>query len=251
MTVSYDDPHFDYQKYWQERKYEDQAERKALLRLLKLVPFRETVLDLGGGFGRLTSTYAPLFKKCFLVDPSEKLLNQAKKISKSYPNLFIIKGVAEKIPIKSNFLDVVISIRLFHHLKNCTKVIKEIFRVLKPGGFLILEFANKIHFKNIIKAFFRRDFQFLFNQKPLWVGKNKEVTFLSYHPNQIKSLLNSSGFKIIKVISVSNFRHPLIKKIVPLSLLIKLESLFSFSSSYLPFIQFWGPSIFILAQKKK
>ncbi len=252
MVTFYDDPFFDYRKFWVGRLYEDQAEKIALKRLLQLVSPRKKILDIGGGFGRMVPEYASLFEKCVLMDPSEKLLDQAKKFCHRYQNVLIKRGIVEKIPQKDDSFNTVISIRTFHHLSDPRKAIKEISRVLKPGGFLILEFANKMRFKNILKAVFSFNLNFFTNHRPIRVGQNnKKIPFFSYHPNQIKTLLFSEGFKIVKIISVSNFRSPLIKKIIPLRLLLKLESIFSLISSYFPPLQFWGPSIFILAQKKK
>jgi len=249
MNDFYDEPSFDYQKYWQGREYEDTAERIVLKRLLKIIGKKEKLLDIGGGYGRLVPEYAKNFQNCLIIDPSEKLLSQAKKLCFKYKNLSLQKGIIEKIPHKDESFDVVLSVRTFHHLENLHQAIKEIYRVLKPKGFLILEFANKIRFKNILKAILKLNFNFLVDHKPEKVGKSK-IPFYSYHPNQIKTILLSEGFKIIKIFSVSNFRSPLIKKIIPLKILLKLESLFSLISSKFPPLRFWGPSIFILAQKK-
>lgn len=251
MTALYDDSSFDYQSYWRGRTYEDRAEKIALKKFLQIIPKKGTILDIGAGFGRLTPQYAPLFKKSILLDPSQKLLSQAKKLQKKYPNLILKRGVVEKLPEEAGSVDVVLTVRTFHHLKNPQRAVAEIFRVLKPGGFLILEFANKIRFKNILKAIFTLNFSFFTNHQPVQVGKKIEVPFFSYHPNQIKTLLLASGFRIIKTLSVSNFRHPLIKKIIPLKILLWLEDCFSSISAHFSLFQFWGPSIFILAQKKK
>lgn len=250
MNAFYDDPQFDYQKYWQGREYENEVEKSTLKKILLSIRPKDSLLDIGGGFGRLVPIYAPIFKKCVLVDPSEKLLSYSKKLKKNYPNFEVKKGIVENLPFKNDSFQVAICIRVFHHLKNPQKAIKEIKRVLKPKGFLILEFANKIRFKNILKAIFSLDFNFFFNHLPLNISSNKNIPFVSYHPNQIKTLLLANGFEIKKIISVSNFRLPLIKKIVPLKVLLKLEEIFSFLSSFLPFLSFFGPSVFILAQKK-
>lgn len=253
MRVFYDDPAFDYQKYWSGREYEDQAERIALRRLFQLIPqtCKENIIDIAGGFGRLTPEYANLFKSCLLVDPSKKLLNKAQKLSQKYQNLSIKKAFVEKLPVEDDSFDVSLLIRILHHLTDLGLVLKEINRALKPGGFLILEFANKIRFKNVLKAILSFNFNFFTNHRPADIG-NKEgvIPFFSYHPNQVKTLLLANGFEIKKTLSVSNFRHPLIKKIIPLKILLILERIFSFASGYLSILRFFGPSIFILAQKR-
>ena len=247
--IFYNDPSFDYQKYWQNRVYENQSEKIALKKLLKLIPNKKkkNLIDIGGGFGRLATEYAPLFKKCLLIEPSIKLIKQAKKLGKSFPNLEFKKSFVEKINVDDKSFDVALLIRVVHHLKDLSVVIKEIDRILKPQGFLILEFANKSHLKNIIKAALKGDVDFLTNHTPKKVAQRSLTPFFNYHPNQIKSLLFNHQFKIIKCFSVSNFRHPYLKKIIPSKILLLMESkqqeLTAKNQSYL------GPSIFLLPQK--
>jgi ubiquinone/menaquinone biosynthesis C-methylase UbiE len=248
--VFYNDPSFDYKKYWSTREYENQSEKIALKKLLALISKKGTLIDIGGGFGRLTSEYAPLFKSCLLVEPSEKLLDEAKKLCSKYKNLSVGKSFVEKLPVGSESFDVALLIRVLHHLTNLSQVIKEVKRVLKPNGYLILEFANRIHFKNCLKAFIRLDFKFFTDHTPKDISQKLRVApFFNYHPNQIKTLFLGNGFKIIKSLPVSNFRHPLCKRLIPLKVLLSLESFLQLLTSYFPFLKYSGPSIFILAQR--
>jgi len=247
----YDDPRYNYQEYWQGREYEDKSERIALRKLFNLIPRKNTILDIGGGFGRLTPEYVDLFKKCVLIDPSKKLLNQAEKLCQKYKNLSVKNGLVEKLSAADEKYDAIITVRTLHHLKNLPLAIKNISQIVKPNGFFILEFANKIRFKSLIRAFSHLNFDFLTSHKPQNISHQKAtVPFVSYHPSQIKTLLLTNGFSIIKILSVSNFRHTLFKKLFPLKILLKIESLFSDVFPHLPFFRFFGPSVFILAQKK-
>lgn len=250
MSVDYDDPFFDYRQYWQTREYENEADKLALKKFLALIPNKETIADIAAGFGRLTPVYAPLFKNCLLVDPSVKLLQEAKKLSRKYPNLTFKRTSVEKLPLKANRLDTILFIRIFHHLKNPQSVVEEFRRVLKPGGFLILEFANKIHLKSVFRAILRGNFGYLLSHLPENISTDKSLPFFNYHPSHIKSLLLANGFKIVKTLSVSNLRQPIIKKTVPLKWLLSLESRFSVLSSHFSLLTFLGPSIFVLAQKE-
>lgn len=248
LIAYYDDPSYDYSEYWREREYENEADKIALRKLLQLVSTKELVVDIGAGFGRLTSIYAPLFKQCILVDPSKRLLREAQKLTKKCKNLTFKRAFAERLPFRDKSVDVILCIRTFHHLRSPQLAIKEFARLLKPGGSLILEFANKLHLKNCLKSILALDFS-CFSQKPEDISQQKEeIPFLNYHPQHVKFLLQTNGFRIIKACSVSNFRHPLIKKLVPLPLLLSLESGVSLLSSH--FSCLLGPSIFILAQKE-
>jgi len=247
-TPYYDDPSFDYHHYWRTRHYENQAEKIALQKLLALVPTGGRAADLGAGFGRLTGCYRHHFKQCFLVDSSAKMLALAKKHCRQ-KNLHFVKAFVEKLPFKAKYLDAVIIVRTFHHLKDSHPALEEIRRVLKPGGWLILEFANKIHFKARIKAWLRGDFEFISSLRPIRVGKRhkQQVPFLNYHPQHVNKLLKKHHFQIIKTLSVSNLRNPVCKKLLPLKWLLWLEKVTQ--RLYTPL--FTGPSIFVLAQKTK
>ncbi len=152
------------------------------------------------------------------------------------------------MPFKDESFDAAILIRTIHHLKNPPRALKEAIRILKPQGYFILEFANKLHFKAKIRALFRLDFNYFSNLESLEVGtvKNCNVPFLNHHPRYITNLLKKEGLQIIKMLSVSNFRSPICKKILPLKFLLFLEKLAQ--EIYASFCL--GPSIFILAQKE-
>lgn len=251
LVSYYDDPHYDYQKYWQGRKYEDQSERQALAKLLKDVSGNKIMADIGGGFGRLTPVYASHFKQCYIIDPSSRMLKEAKKLKKKYPHLLLRQGFVENLPLRDNFLDLALIVRTFHHLSDPHRAIKELYRVIKPSGYLILEFPNKIHFKNFLEALIKMDFHSL-SQQPEDISTRENVApFFNFHPLYIKKMVKNQGFYILKTLSVSNFRLPLLKKILPLPVMMFLESAFSAASEFMPLLRYFGPSVFLLARKRK
>ena len=242
-TADYDDPTFNYKKYWQERRYEHLAEELVLEKFFKLTSQRKSLVDIGGGFGRFVPLYAPIFKSCVLVDPSKRLLKAAKKLTKKFPQFKAIKGNIDKLPLKNKSFDIALIVRAIHHLFSLDNAFKEVNRVLKPNGYFILEFANKLHFKAILRAVFGLNFYYLIDHTP--VEKSEEIIFFNFHPQAVKSLLLKNGFQIIKAVSVSNFRSNFLKKIFPLKTLLFLENIAQ--KLFPPYTS--GPSVFILAQK--
>ena len=244
----YDD--FDYQSYWTGREYENEAEKIAVRRFLKKIPHKNSLVDVGAGFGRFTNVYAPYFEKCWLVDPSNDLLNQAKLNCQGFKNLIFKIGEAEKLPIDSDKADVVLMIRIAHHLEEPEKAFLEAHRILRTGGFLILEFANKIHFRARLRAVVGGSLSFGRDRTPreqrslanIEAGK---INFLNHHPRQIRKDLEKSGFVVIGFLSVSNFRSPIVKKLLPSPLLLLLEKHLQKPLAKI----FFGPSIFVLAKK--
>lgn len=241
--ADYDDPNFDYKRYWQKRQYEHLAEKIVLKKFFKLIPQKESLVDIGGGFGRLVPFYASTFKQCTLVDLSKRLLEIAKKLTKKHHHLKIIKGSVSKLPLKNESSDVVLMVRAIHHLLSPDAAFKEINRILKPNGYFILEFANKLHFKACLKAVLRLNFSYLTDLAP--AEKSEEIVFSNFHPQKINKFLSKNGFQIIKMASVSNFRSPFLKKILPLKTLLFLENT---AQEVLP-SRTSGPSVFVLARK--
>ena len=56
----------------------------------------------------------------------------------------IIEGFGESLPFESNSFEVVYSCNVLEHTNNPAKVLKEALRVLKPGGYLFMEFPNHL-----------------------------------------------------------------------------------------------------------
>ncbi|HUW24023.1 MAG TPA: class I SAM-dependent methyltransferase [Patescibacteria group bacterium] len=250
MPTPYDS--YDYLSYWEDRSFEDNCERMAVEKFLKKIGWRETVIDIGGGFGRLLSLYAPFFHKCVIIDPSEKLLAIGRQLNKNIKNVSFKKASLPKLPFGQGTFEVALMIRVSHHLPHLLPALKEISRVLKTDGFLVLEVANKIHFLARVRAFLTGDFFFakdlssVERRSPESI-KHRSIAFSNHHPRQVIGDLTKAGFVVRETSSVSNFRSLFLKKIFPISWLLEGEARCQKPLGRL----FFGPSIFILAQKKK
>lgn len=249
MTSHYDS--YDYPSYWDRRIYEHEAEVLAIKSFIKNLPRLDTILDLGAGFGRLTPTYLNAAKKIILTDPSVKLLNLASKKFKGKKFKFIVGGTNNlAVKIKKESIDLILMIRVLHHIRNLENAFSVVHKLLKPGGYFILEYPNKVHAKAVLYELFRGNYTFPFNifSKDVCndrLEKENRIPFVNYHPDFIKELITKHDFTIEKIKSVSNFRSPLLKKIFPVAFLIFLSSI---TQDILAKVSF-GPSIFILAKK--
>ena len=101
----------------------------------------ECLLDLGCGTGTLTKMIAESVPELHVVgfDADPATLKQAqKKLSSLGGRVTLQQGFAQQIPFSTDSFDVVVSSLFFHHLTTEQKndALKEIFRVLKPGGLL-------------------------------------------------------------------------------------------------------------------
>lgn len=244
MTHFYDDIDFSYDQYWQDRQYEHQCEVTALKKLLGGSKFRH-IADIGGGFGRLSKILAKYAKSVTLVEPAQKQRLLARKYLPE--NIEIKAGLSDKTGLPAGSCDLVVMIRVMHHLPEPETSIAEISRILAPKGRLVLEFANSANFKARIRSFLAGQpiLPIPLDRRSNLNIKNKTIPFVNHHPLNVFKMLKRQEFKIKEVLSVSNFRVPILKKILPIALLNYLESITQkpLSRVYL------GPSIFVLAEK--
>lgn len=249
MPAAYDS--YNYPSYWEGREYEHRSELISIKSFLNKIKKIRNITEIGAGFGRLTSSYSYRAKKVTLVDPSPKLLSLAKK---RFPEqkYVIIQSTIEKLPDKlnRNSADLIILVRVLHHIEDLDIAFSVVKRLLKKNGYLILEFANKRHGKAAISEFFKGNLTFLHDIMPKEVSSRKtkkdSLPFRNYHPDAIQNKLQENGFKILEVRSTSNIRSPFIKKILPIDTLLFIEKLLQIPLAKVIF----GPSIFILAQNK-
>lgn len=97
-----------------------------------------SLIDLGSGTGRLTPGLAEAFGgPVFGVEPSANMRAEAERGS-AHPAVSYLAGEAAAIPRPDASADGVLTFLSFHHVKDRPAAAREIARVLKPGGRLIM-----------------------------------------------------------------------------------------------------------------
>jgi SAM-dependent methyltransferase len=99
----------------------------------------ETVLDLGSGGGidvLLSARRVGPTGRAFGLDMTDEMLAVAEenKRKSGLQNVTFLKGEIENIPLPDNSIDVIISNCVINLSGDKDKVLREAFRVLKPGG---------------------------------------------------------------------------------------------------------------------
>ena len=96
-------------------------------------------LDIGCGTGELAGRLAARGWTVFGLDLCEPMLHRARfKLDDSGGNLAVTVGDSEHLPFASASLDVITCANSFHHYPHQEAVLREMFRVLRPGGELYL-----------------------------------------------------------------------------------------------------------------
>lgn len=242
----YNDPKHNYLKYWEGREYEHAAEEMAIARILKGKHFKKAV-DVGGGYGRLSVFLTNFADEVTLAEPSQQQLDIAKDYLKDKPKVKQQLAQAEDLPFKDESVDLVMVVRVLHHLPDPMPAFSEIYRVLKKDGYFLLEFANNAHFKNRLKYAAKMqnipiepvDIRSLANQR------EDEIPFVNHNPKTVKKQLAQVGFKVEDTLSASNFRSTTFKKLFGSKALLRLEKMTQKSLSTIHF----GPSTVFLLRK--
>jgi ubiquinone/menaquinone biosynthesis C-methylase UbiE len=99
------------------------------------------VLDLGCGIGRFTPALADTFGgPVYGVEPSRGMRVQA-EASAAHPQVRYLEGRAEAIPLPDASCDLVLMFLSFHHFRDQPTAAREIARVLRPGGRILMRSA--------------------------------------------------------------------------------------------------------------
>ena len=112
-----------------------QAEK--LIEIIKL-PIDGYLLDAGGGTGRVGQFLRDYVKDIVIADLSLEMLYQAKRKG----GMHVIGSQTERLPFPAESFDRVIMIDAFHHVQNQQHTVQDIWRVLRPGGRVVIEEPN-------------------------------------------------------------------------------------------------------------
>lgn len=102
---------------------------------LARLPVDGTLLDAGGGTGRIAQTLREFCQQIIVVDESLKMLYQ----SAAKGNLNPTCARAEKLPFQEKTMARIVMVDALHHVEDQQHTLKELWRILKPGGRLVIE----------------------------------------------------------------------------------------------------------------
>lgn len=119
-------------------------------RLRPYVRPRGTLLDVGGGTGALAIRLAgALHARVSILDPTPEMLDYVP----AHPALEATLGVAENMPYADHVFDAVLVSDAFHHFRDQDGAVREILRVVRPGGgVLMLELDPRGWMKGLVLA---------------------------------------------------------------------------------------------------
>jgi len=152
----------------------------------------DTILDIGCGGGRTINKLAKIadMGMVYGIDYSDESVRVSRKTNKKFIKKGLVdiqKGNASSLPYSDNHFDLITAIEAYYYWPDLDQAMKEILRVLKPGGILI-----------IIGALYKNS---KFSARHQKLVKNL-VTKLNLHyhsPEELRDVFSKTGYKDIKV----------------------------------------------------
>jgi ubiquinone/menaquinone biosynthesis C-methylase UbiE len=120
--------------------YTDRASRRHVLFELEkcVLPTEAVILEIGISSGYLLREIRKTFPEKKLIG-SDCIAEPLEKNTRQLPGVPLIQFDLVQCPLPDNCVDVVIALNVLEHIKNDTRALQQIHRILKPGGYTILE----------------------------------------------------------------------------------------------------------------
>jgi SAM-dependent methyltransferase len=149
--------------------------------LIKVLNYR-VVADLGAGEGTLAQLLAQRAEKVIAVDLSPKMVEFGQNLAKQngLENLEYRIGDIEDPPIDESSLDLAILSQALHHAEHPQRAIDAAFRILKPGGRLIVLDLSQHHFEEARELYADR-----------WLG---------FYESEQAGMLEKAGFAQVETV---------------------------------------------------
>lgn len=157
------------------------------------------ILDLGCGAGRHIWYLAQKGFNIYGIDIADEGIKKAKAIlrKKKLKADLKIGNILEKFPYKDNFFDAVTSVQVLQHgeEKQIKQVIKEIERVLRPGGLIFITLCGRISEGRVRDYLVKSAKKIAPHTYVPTIGNEAGLTHFIYNQQKIKE--HYKNFKII------------------------------------------------------
>jgi SAM-dependent methyltransferase len=123
---------------WDRLRVELFGPRVGVLGLLALLDGDWVVGDLGCGTGHVAESLAPFVSRVVAVDDSPAMLDAVRERLAHLPNAEVRAGDLRDLPLDDGALDAAVLFLVLHHQPEPVDVLREVARVVRPGGRLLL-----------------------------------------------------------------------------------------------------------------
>ena len=164
------------------------AQGRVTLRLLEGYGKGDKVLEAGCGLGAWAFLFEQMGFESYGVDFSEVAIKEAAQYAREHDlcSQFCL-GDVRALPFQSNYFDVIVSYGVIEHFNDSKSAVKEILRVLRPGGACLVTTPNPFNFHRLIG---RHILNITKSTRLGYVGKEDDYT-----PKALARMLKELGFQ--------------------------------------------------------
>ena len=144
---------------------------EAIGQMLFLLTPRVRIADLGAGDGTLSRLLARQAESVHCVDNSPRMVQVGRALAKKehLRNLTYVLGNIEKVPLPDRSIDLALLSQALHHAENPRHALAEAFRILKPGGRLLILDLRAHRFEKARELYADRWLGFKENELHDWI----------------------------------------------------------------------------------
>lgn len=177
------------------------------------------VLDVGTGPGYVAFHVAKRHPSAGVVgiDFSRMQVRAAERLrqKKNIGNCRFLKADAMRLPFDPESFDAVVSVGSIKHWPDVCRGLREIRRVLRPGGIVVVSETDREASEEAFKQFMSR-FRIWYLWDPLLAWGTRRIVFgQSYSQEQVVSLLEEAGFVEIRTERLDGCPYVIVKAMKP------------------------------------
>ena len=110
------------------------------------------VADIGTGKGRFAIACARQGAKVYALDIAKEMLDEAgRNAHRAGARVRFVRGDAESLPFPERFFDVVICMETIMHVPHPDQLVREVARIVRPGGRVIMSMTNKYRINALLR----------------------------------------------------------------------------------------------------
>ncbi len=198
------------------------------------------MLDAGCGHDAIViSEYSDFVKEAVGVDLVKEF--------KVKPNIKTYTADLQSLPFVDNYFDLIISRNVCEHLKDPLLAFKELKRVLKPRGKIVVTTPNKYCYSSIISSLLPTSFKTVLIKKIF--GRDAYDNFPVFYrcntKSRVKKIVNECGLALDKFRGIRNCPHYLMFSV----LLFKLGVLYDKFITFMRMDYLQASFLFVLSKK--
>lgn len=168
-----------------------QTLHRRFVRKIELPPGSEW-LDVGCGTGAVSRRLARKGARVVGIDYSQGMLSAARSLSRGIEDLDFIRGTVDSLPFEDRRFDGVATAFSFHHFPDAENALREMCRVLRPGGEVFVCDATR---NGMLSRAILRLFHYFMAKRQVHVHGEED----GYHTyGELKDLLKKVGLSEVR-----------------------------------------------------